>query len=165
MAAIMAAMSVLTAFRTLSLFEPAPFALASPELDRLYRYWREKRGPYPMPLRADIDPLEIPYMLGHLMLVDIHGPGRYFVRLHGTEMARRVGYDLTGKMLDALPVPHYRNLALGHFDEVASTGVPHRSLTDRVIDDRLLRYEAAILPLSHRGAVANKLLIGMRYLS
>jgi len=47
-----------------------------------------------------------------------------------------------------MPVPAYRRLAIDHFSAVVATGLPHRSLTDRVIDDRLLSYEAVLLPLS-----------------
>jgi hypothetical protein len=36
-------------------------------------------------------------------------------RVHGTELACRLGYDLTGKTLDALPIPEFRTMAQQSF--------------------------------------------------
>ena len=39
-------------------------AITEPRLQRLYEYWNEKRGARRAPLRGDIDPVEIPELLG-----------------------------------------------------------------------------------------------------
>jgi len=53
------------------------------------------------PSRRDIDPVEIRYVLGWVMLIDaLRDPVRFRVRLHGTGMATEAHYDLTGKFID-----------------------------------------------------------------
>ena len=42
-------------------------------LRQTYEYWRGKAGARPLPSRSDIDPVEIPRLLPHIMLVDVIG--------------------------------------------------------------------------------------------
>ena len=49
-------------------------AIDAPLLAELYAYWTAKRGARFAPSRAEIDPVEIPRLLPHLMLVDIKAP-------------------------------------------------------------------------------------------
>jgi hypothetical protein len=57
-----------------------------------------------MPSRADIDPLDLRFAIGNLILVDAieAEPLRFRVRLHGTNLSERMDFDLTGKMLDEM---------------------------------------------------------------
>ena len=74
-------------------------AIGEPRLLRLYEYWNEKRGLRKAPLRNDIDPVEIPELLGFLNLYDVRGePRDYFVRLNGSEIANMLCRDVTGKL-------------------------------------------------------------------
>ena len=50
-------------------------------------YWRLKSAGRSVPRRADIDPLDIPKLLPHLMLVEGSSVCRYRYRLIGTEAA------------------------------------------------------------------------------
>jgi len=141
-----------------------PPKLVDQSLQRLYDYWIEKRGDRSMPSRADLDPLDMGYMLGHLILIDVlRDPMRFRIRLHGTELARRAGYDLTGKMLDELPITEFRTLAVTSFTKVAETGQIHHAQRDRVLDNRRYAYETLMLPLSNDGQTVNMLLVGLRY--
>jgi hypothetical protein len=64
----------------------------------LYRYWLSKRRLRRMPLRSDIDPLEIPRLLPYVGIVEKADEGfRY--RLVGTALAQQFGRDFTGKTL------------------------------------------------------------------
>ncbi len=49
-----------------------------------------------LPSRWDIDPIEIPRLLPHIMLVDVMGPSLYRYRLVGTEIATTMGVNATG---------------------------------------------------------------------
>lgn len=65
-------------------------------------YWRQKTpvgAPYPA--RSDIDPLDIPRLLGHLAITEVHrGPELSFrFRLFGTALADMLQADATGKWL------------------------------------------------------------------
>ncbi len=75
-------------------------------LRRLYAYWNERRGSRRFPARADIDPLDLTFLMGNMILIDVieGDPPGFFIRLHGTNLAQRAGYELTGKMLNDLPI-------------------------------------------------------------
>jgi len=136
-----------------------------PRLQQLYDYWSTKRGARKMPSRADIDPLDMTFIMGNVILVDVIAgtPLGFRIRLHGTNLVERVHYELTGKMLDDLPQVQFRNLTRKSFAKVAKTAEPLRALNDRVLDDQLRRYETVILPLSGDGARVDMLLCGMIY--
>jgi hypothetical protein len=136
-----------------------------PKLQQLYDYWSAQRGARKMPSRADIDPLDMTFIIGNVILVDvIAGTSLGFrIRLHGTNLVERVHYELTGKMLDDLPQVQFRNLTRKSFTKVAKTAEPLRALNDRVLDDQLRRYETVILPLSGDDIRVDMLLCGMIY--
>lgn len=141
-----------------------PSDIVDPLLRCLYDYWNSKRRGRTMPSRADIDPLDLSFMLGQMLLIDVlREPLRFRIRVHGTELARRAGYELTGKMLDELPLPEYRALAARSLATAVDTRAPFRSLRDRTIDGRSLRYEGLVLPLSRDDREIDMLLVGMRY--
>ena len=139
--------------------------VVDPLLQRLYRYWDEKRAGREMPVRDDVDPLDLRYILGQLILVDVlpEEPRRFRIRLHGSELARRAGYELTGKMLDELPTTEFRLLAQRSFTIAVETRRPFHSIRDRLLDNKPRRYEALMLPLSRDGGVVDMLLVGLRY--
>jgi hypothetical protein len=85
------------------------------------------------------------------------------VRLHGTELVRRAGYELSGKMLDELPQPQFRALTHRSFAKAVETRAPFHAIRDRVLDGRSARYEVLILPLSRGGGEVDMLLVGIRY--
>ncbi len=139
--------------------------IVNPRLRRLYDYWAAKRGERAMPARADLDPVEMPFALGNVILAEVlpETPPRFRIRLHGTTLTRYAGYDLTGRMLDEMPLPEFRELATRSFRKVARTGEPLHVLADRMLDDRPQRYEALLMPLSSDGIRVEMLLIGLVY--
>jgi hypothetical protein len=139
--------------------------IVHPSLQRLYQYWSEKRGGRNMPSRADIDPLDIRYAIGNVILIDVIDgePLKFRIRLHGTNLAERVRFDLTGKMLDEMPQAEFRDLTRQSFTKVATTKKPLHAHRDRILDDRLRRYETIILPLSSDGDRVDVILCGLFY--
>ena len=145
-------------------FEPAPFAITDPLLARLYAYWNMKRGSYPMPKRRDIDPVELGYILGNINLIDVlRDPVRFLIRIHGTELVRREGEDRTSKTIEELPQAEFSAVARAHFTAVVETGVAHRSVSDRMLDGRVMHYEAILMPLSDDRKTVDRILIGTRH--
>jgi hypothetical protein len=135
-----------------------------PRLRLLYEYWLERKGERRFPARRDIDPLEFSYLLGSVVLVDVlRHPLRFRVRVHGTEMARRARYDLTGKLLDQLPIMDYRDYVLERCTRLVESGEPALVHHDRVIDGQRRRYEALWLPLSADGIEVTMLLGALIY--
>jgi hypothetical protein len=130
----------------------------------LYWYWRDRKGARRHPRRCDIDPLDLRYVLGHIMMIDVLGSHpRFRVRLHGTEMVERAGYDLTGKYLEDLPNPEYRSYVLKRCAELADTGVPEVVQHDRILDGEIRRYEALWLPFSEDDRQITMLLCALIY--
>ena len=145
------------------LLEPAA-GIRDPRLARLYAYWLDRKGSRRFPARRDLDPIDLRYILGHLLLIDVvPGPRRFRVRLHGSEITARVHYDLTGKFLDELPDPVYRDYVLRRCGGLVASGEPLVIRRDRSIDGRLRPYEALWLPFSEDGANVTMLVCALLY--
>lgn len=73
-------------------------------LTRFAEYLAGKAPPGRLPGRQHIDPVEIPDLLPHLLLLDVvpqpSGTFRYRVRLVGTYIVTLFGHDGTGKFVD-----------------------------------------------------------------
>jgi hypothetical protein len=133
----------------------------SPLLVALYDAWQEMRGSRPFPSRRDIDPIRLKFILGRLILVDVIDDGADFrVRLHGSDLANRVGFDMTGQLLSAHPQSDYRKAVAERFQNVIADRLPHHYRHDRVLGGRRHRYDALVLPLSEDGDNINMLLVG-----
>lgn len=72
---------------------PAERMYAGLQIDEhrlLFDYWDKIRGDFPMPSRADFDPVDIPRLLPFIGLTDIVLPGpRFRYRVVGTAMSAR----------------------------------------------------------------------------
>jgi hypothetical protein len=138
-------------------------AIINPRLRRLYELWLSKCAGRRFPSRADFDPIDLRFILGNLILVDvIEGtPPDFRIRLHGSNLASRHGYELTGKMLEALPLSEQRDRARQTFTAVAATGEPVHGHRDQVFNELRRRYETIVLPLSHDGKIVDMLLVGL----
>ncbi len=76
-----------------------PADIVNRRLRRLYEYWNEKRGDRRAPTRNEINPTEIPDLLGYVNMFDVEDDPRDFrVRLNGTEVTRMMGREITGKL-------------------------------------------------------------------
>ncbi|WP_341897152.1 PAS domain-containing protein [Ferrovibrio terrae] len=133
-----------------------------PRLRRLLEYWQARRGDRAIPGRQDIDPLDLSWLLGNISLVDVvHGADgpRYRFRLVGTRAVQRFGYDPTGRWLDDLPEPSYRQHIFKAYAEVLQRCLPLVERLDMLIDERTHDYEILRLPLSSDGATIDMILL------
>jgi hypothetical protein len=130
-----------------------PEHLVHPMLRSLYSYWLARCGSAAWPLRSTIDPLDLKPLLGHIALLEAeYGadsvvPLRFRYRLFGTHFVEWFGFDMTGRLIDDWPAPEYRVLMNASYREVTVAGRPFRRLRSFVKDNRVLRYEALMLPL------------------
>lgn len=128
-------------------------------LRRLYAYWDGKRAGRRFPSRADIDPLDLGFVLGNLSLIDVlHEPLRFRVRVQGTLSVSRLGYDLTGRFADEIPDPEYRQVVLETYTALVREARPMRDVRQQMLDSKTHRYEIIWLPLSDDGATINMLM-------
>jgi hypothetical protein len=138
--------------------------IETPCLRQLYDYWTSRCGSNEFPARRDIDPLDFPKALGHVALLDVlHEPLRFRFRLHGTELVRHAGYDMTGKMVDDLPNPANRETLLARCRSLIETREPVAVIRERLLGTRVFGYEAVWLPLANDGRTISMLMGGIVY--
>ena len=148
------------------MLEPMTPTVESPLLQRLLVDWEARRRGRTLPGRRDFDPLDLKYILGKLLLVDVErAPLRFRFRLVGTELAARSGVELTGRTLDDYPSPEYREFMRRRYTQTVEERRPLSSVQTRlVIDNQVRRYEALLLPLAADGEIVDMLMIGIVYL-
>jgi hypothetical protein len=136
-----------------------------PRIVRLYDYWTQRRGTHRFPARGDLDPLDMKYLLGELVLLDVHyEPLRFKYRLHGTKLVTRAGFDMTGKWVHDWPTPQYRARLTLAYTRTVEAGEPQRGARAIFDDQRWREYEFLILPLASDGCLIDKLLAAVVYL-
>jgi hypothetical protein len=134
------------------------------ELQRLYSDWCAWRGNRAFPSRQDFDAPSLKYLLGRINLIDVlHQPLRFRWRLHGSEVARRVGRDLTGRFLHDVERPDFRELTQREYGATVDHRTPQCFVHEGLLDDRVFDYEMLVLPLSDDGTEINMLLVGFNY--
>lgn len=137
--------------------------ITSPPLHRLYDYWEARCRGGLLPGRRDIDPLDLGFILGNLVLVDVlRDPLRFRYRLNGSnlEAAFRL-YGLTGTWVHEHPDPGFRARALEVYGGIASTGRPASNSWNTVLDGRSRFYDSLLLPLAADGRTVDMVLVGI----
>ena len=129
-------------------------------LRRLYLYWQEKRGARGMPSRNDIDPVDLPFCLGYLCLVDVEhsDPMRFRFRVDGSNCVNISGIEMTGRYVDEIPQSDYRTVMETAYRQLALTKAPYFYADDEVWDGRRYRTEGILLPLSPDDQTVNMLI-------
>ncbi len=147
------------------------FAIADEKIRQFFRYWISKRGDRKYPARADLDPMDFPYVLGDVVMVDaLRCPAgsrwawTFRYRSVGTKIVQRDGYDLTGKTLDELPEPEYRERVRASWIEACESGRPVHRVREILLDRRIRRYEVIVLPLAGNGEDIDMLISVQRQL-
>jgi hypothetical protein len=138
-------------------------AIADPLLRRLMAYWESKRAGRFAPARADIDPVDFPWILADLALAEVVGdPPRYRYRLISQQLIEYSGINLTGRFLDEMSLPEFRERVARTYGEVLATRRPTHGSREAVFDGRMRRYNYLILPLSNDGERVDMLLVALR---
>lgn len=123
-------------------------------LQQLLDYWDGKREGRRFPFRDAIDPLELRFALGNVLLAEIV-PGdrpRFRYRLWGSRLAQDYGAEMTGRHVDELSPPELAARVQQAYFDVAATGMPQRQEFDEVIEGRMFTHERLLLPLALRDA-------------
>ena len=143
-------------------------SIADPRLRAVGEYWHKKSAGRRMPQRADLDPVDIPKLLPHVMLIEVHAGGRYRYRLIGTENVREHGFDATGRYLDeVLPGPEYKRHVLRLYDEcvLQCRSVYSESLSYSSAGRKPQRHTKVLfMPLSDDGQTVNLVFVAQVFL-
>lgn len=140
-------------------------ALTNAALKRLHEEWRGRCRGRRFPARADFDPVEMGYILGNLSLVEVRRhPLRFFFRVHATNVAARVGFDMTRKFLDESPDVRFRSVILDHYLRTLDERLPVAARHEQEITDRtVLNCEALALPLARDGENIDMVMTGVSW--
>jgi len=137
-------------------------AIQSDVLRRLVAHWLRIRGQRHMPARADFDPLHVRFALGYLSLIEVHrDPLRFYFRLDGTKQVELFGVDCTQRYLDEAMPPDHVALATASFSDVVQRREPRYFRRQIAFHERLMEYEAVILPFSSDGERVDLLMTGI----
>ena len=116
-------------------------------LRRLYDYWRERHVGDRPPGRAELDPLDFPYAVGFVTLIDVgHDPLRFRFRLVASPVTEHLGYELTGRYVDEVPEPAMRAYLDESYRRLVAERRPLHERGERVLDRRVWRHESMLLP-------------------
>ena len=138
--------------------------IVSAELTRLYDDWQERRQGRLYPARRDFAPWDIKYILGRLNLLDVfHRPLRFRWRLHGSEVVRYVGRDMTGKFVHDDPLPEFRSRVYEEYAHAVTERGPVAFTHSALMDGRPYSYEILVLPLSSDGVAIDMLMAGFDF--
>jgi len=133
--------------------------IPSETLRRMYAYWLSKCRGEQLPGRGDIDPLDFPWALGLICLLDIERyPLTFRYRLDGTTIAERYGADLTGRTTDDVKPDFHAALLRRHFAEVAESGKPTVYRISLRYGGQARTYMRLALPLSCDGRTVDMIL-------
>lgn len=137
------------------------------DLKRLFEYWHLRRRGDGLPMREDIDPLDLGWMLDRISLFECHdgaaadGGVRFRCRVAGTWYSRRFEFEATGSWLDTWPDEHMRDAVQAFYRLVHGDGRPRRVVRQYDAGDMPTMYEGAGLPLAARdGAGIAMILVG-----
>lgn len=136
--------------------------LDDPVLQQLYDFWRGARNGARMPPVSAIDPFKLRFALGNLVVMEPLGGGIDFrVRLFGSRIASRLGYDLTGRLLSSISDHTAR-----HFTEQAVAKVLHGEQPmlmqrHRRLDKGMVDYTCLLLPFGD--GTPSRILYGVHF--
>jgi hypothetical protein len=142
-------------------------------LEQLFAYWSSRRRGRPFPARADIDPIDIPSLLEHLLLVDVlRDPLDFRYRLVGGHIVAHAGSIAPGRTTRGLIEDgHAAERAVQEkvmlaWQAVAQSLAPVAvELTCRAADsEHRKRLQGVLLPLGPTAEDLNMLLGGISFL-
>jgi hypothetical protein len=133
-------------------FEPDPDISNNSSFRELLAYWNEKRGSRALPLRKDIDPVELQKHLGSLNLIEcLPDLTDFRFRLIGTNVAQAYGRDGTGKTVRQLYADtdaEYCDFLRHAYHEVATRQIIGRIRgTLRPVNKNFRTADSLLLPL------------------
>jgi hypothetical protein len=133
-----------------------------PTIKALYTYWVSLHPSSGLPGRQHIDPAADRRLAPHLFLVDVsRNPPRFRYNLVGSDYARQMGRDLSGRYLDQVH-PGFHGLILRQYVETVELRQPAYRKGAVMYKDHHRRtqgdMERLILPLARNGADVDMML-------
>ena len=125
------------------------------KLMKLFDYWNNLRNGRLMPARSDVNPVDLVFMLGWILLIEIYPdptgnqPFLFRYRLSGAELDRISRCSLQGHWANELSDNFQRYATIHAFQEAAKTAAPNFYRVNlKRRGEKYLVYERMTLPLS-----------------
>jgi hypothetical protein len=135
-------------------------AIKDQRLLRLYRYWLERRGDRAFPARRDVDPADFAYALGRVSLIEVlREPLSFRYRIVATRLTSHLGYEMSGKPIDAIPSSDHRAFVRGFYEHAVAQAAPLYDTGNVRLDDRVWWHETLALPLAADGGTIDMLMV------
>jgi hypothetical protein len=133
-------------------FEPDPDVSDHPSFRELLACWNAKRGSRALPLRKEVDPVELQRHLGSLNLIEcLPDFSDFRYRLIGTNIVQAYGRDSTGKTVRQLYADtdaEYCDFLLRAYHDVATRTIIGRIRgTLRPVNKNFRTADSLLLPL------------------
>ena len=139
-------------------------------LGGLFRYWDSIRGGRPLPNRCDFDPIAIPQLLPHLILVEVlrdEADGQvadFRFRVIGTRVDERMSDRYTGRRLSQIPGKRPGSKIWNAYQAVEREGQPKLVSLDYIGPaERTQETTEIYLPLSAGGGQVDFIVVGLRF--
>ena len=139
-------------------------------LGGLFRYWDGIRGDRPLPNRCDFDPVAIPRLLPHLILVEVLRDQAdsqvedFRFRLIGTHVDERMNERYTGRRLSQIPGKRRGSKIWNTYQAVEREGQPKVISLDYIGPaERTKETTEVFLPLSAGGGAVDFIVVGLRF--
>lgn len=100
----------------------SPLVLTSPRCQRLHDYWWELKysSGQTVPKKSDFNPAAVKTILSHILIHDLSTQGQSLLRLVGTGIVDRIGFDPTGRNYVEFVSEERRDDAYNELFKVAS---------------------------------------------
>lgn len=145
-----------------SITDDPSVAVGDPRLVRLYEHLEKKRAGRAFAARRDVDPVDFPYILGNVLLIDVlYEPLRFRYRLVGSNLVFWRGLDLTGTFLDEHPDREYAAAIVASCRKVVEGRQKTGGIRNTFLDGKPRYYEALRVPLSDDGTSINMILMAV----
>lgn len=133
--------------------------LQSDKLRRVHQVWVELKAERPFPLRAEISPERLGFILGQVTIIDVlREPLNFRYRLVGTKIEDAGRRGDKGKTIDQVEPEAYRQMVVSAFQEVVETGQPVFQQISYLHHQTVVSFERLVLPFSQSGGEVDVLL-------
>jgi hypothetical protein len=135
--------------------QTVPLAEANPEARRLAEYWQARRAGRVMPVRRDLDAVEMRAWLGRLSLYEFLSDGDMLCRLRGSTVATipMPGHDSDGVRVSLMKPQDLVKVAVHQFTDSFGLAAPTYHAFELGFDGLSCRYERLVLPLASDGVL------------
>lgn len=141
---------------------PVSIRPEQPELAGLLALWEARRSGRRMPARRDLDVLDLRPWMGRIILLDVLGGGAdFFYRIHGTDLAERIGFDLTGRRLSSASERPMTAQAFAEYRRAVEAREPQFYAGSSYLDRPHIIYDKLVLPLADDGETVDRLLVAI----